>query len=114
MSRERKGGLAALLHQGNEEQATTIAPQTIQEPKAGAAKSLNSSNSFSKAEEQEEEEQITIRAPKRYLKIIDRYRLTMITRTGNVNFSKKDAFTGIMKYFEENPPFELLQLSEEG
>ena len=112
MPRESKGGLAALLRQDSEEPAKTSQSVQITEPKtAKAPKSLFSS---SPAIVQEAEEQITIRAPKRYLQIIDRYRLTMITQTGNVNFTKKDAFTDIMKHFEENPPFELLQLSEEG
>ena len=111
MTRERKGGLAALLQQDAEVPVTTITSQPVQEPEPKTKAPLSSN---SKSNVQEEEEQITIRVPKRYLKIIDRYRLTMITRTGNVNFSKKDAFTGILKYFEDNPPFELLQLSDEG
>jgi hypothetical protein len=103
MSRERKGGLAALLHQNTIEEPSVIVPNipAVPEPK----EKQNAANG--KVKSIDEEEQITIRAPKRYLKIIDRYRLAMIFKTGNVNYTKKEAFTDIMKFFEANSPLPL-------
>ena len=97
MARESKGGLAALLHQDSE--SANIMEQNLPgpEPKPKTTKIPTP--------EDEQEEQITIRVQKRYLKMIDRYRLSMITKTGNVNFTKKDALTGILKFFEENSEF---------
>ena len=98
MSRVKKGGLVALLQQDNEINPDNgkILPKPEAEPEPKTTKQPIS--------EDEQEEQITIRIQKRYLKMIDRYRLSMITKTGNVNFTKKDAFTGILKFFEENAP----------
>jgi hypothetical protein len=100
MTRNNKGGLAALLHQPPQELPTPAigadVPIVPSVPPVPEPRPLG-----------EPEEQITIRAPKRYLKVIDRYRLAMIMQTGNVNFSKKEAFTNIMKFFEENSPIPL-------
>jgi len=110
MSRERKGGLAVLLHQGPIEEQTAVSeniPVVVEEPRVPEEKTTSQKPESRQTNETEPEEQITIKAPKRYLKVIDRYRLAMIIKTGNVNYSKKEAFSDIMKFFEENSPVEL-------
>jgi len=107
MSREQKRGLAALLHQSPTDEpaaaGNTFVPESPQPEKTTTVPDTRPQIPSGTGPE----EQITIKAPVRYLKVIDRYRLAMILKTGNVNFTKKDAFTDIMKFFEENSPVEL-------
>lgn len=133
--REPKGGLSVLLANDNDKKKGKKENSDFFDSDASNIEDKNLSNNSEEIKEEAVEnvvkkedyptpekevlqknpktdEQITIRAPKQYLNIIDRYRLTMIIKTGNVSYSKKEAFTDILKFFEENCPVELLKLPE--
>jgi len=118
MARERKGGLAALLPNSTEEkEGEKENTQPFESDDSSVSNDTSQKQKVKTAVEQKviskdpmTEEQLTIRVPKRYLDIIDRYRMHRIIRTGDYRYSKKDAFVDILRIFEETFPDELLKV----
>lgn len=113
MARERKGGLDALLkpdYQRTESDALKMEVTENEAHTKTVQAATHRNNEVVTLSDNVKDEQITIKAPKKYLDIIDRYRYTVIMNTGNINYTKKEAFIHIMNFFEEHYPEELRPL----